>query len=195
MEYFFGRFGHLKNTLHFLKKVTFSLASLENSKVSVPKQHIIDGPPCTDFRHTGHIGTTDVLNNAPDSQNQNNSPKQSADNIGLLQNQMMSKGGYGDSMCNSVPYVPHIINARSLDEVRRKWQFFPLFFPPTRHSVLYWSLGGSFCLRPLNALKSIYNERFLIYDILNTGTWRFLTQNKKSSLHCTIIEGYTLKVS
>jgi len=75
----------------------------------------------TDFRHTGHIGTTDVLNNAPDSQNnQNNSPKQSADNIGLLQNQMMSKGGYGDSMCNSVPYVPHIINARSLDEVRRK---------------------------------------------------------------------------
>ena len=120
MEYFFGRFGHLKNTLHFLKKATFSLASLENSKVSVPKQHIIDGPPCTDFRHTGHIGTTDVLNNAPDSQNQNNSPKQSADNIGLLQNQMMSKGGYGDSMCNSVPYVPHIINARSLDEVRRK---------------------------------------------------------------------------
>jgi len=65
----------------------------------------------TDFRHTGHIGTTDVLNNASDSQNQNNS-KQSADNIGLLQNQMMSKGGYGDTMCN--------INARSLDEVRRK---------------------------------------------------------------------------
>ena len=83
------------------------------------KNHIIDGPSCTDFRHTGHIGTTDVLNNAPDSQNQNNS-KQPADNIGLLQNQMMSKGGYGDSMCNSVPYVPHIINARSLDEVRRK---------------------------------------------------------------------------
>jgi len=148
----------------------------------------------TDFRHTGHIGTTDVLNNAPDSQNQNNS-KQPADNIGLLQNQMMSKGGYGDSMCNSVPYVPHIINARSLDEVRRKWQIFSIVFPLTCHSVLYWSLGGSFCLRPLNALKSIYNERFLIYDILNTGTWRFLTQNKKSSLHCTIIEGYILKVS
>ena len=154
---FFLRLGDLKNTLHFLKKATFSLASLENSKVSVPKQHIIDGPPCTDFRHTGHIGTTDVLNNAPDSQNQNNSPKQSADNIGLLQNQMMSKGGYGDSMCNSVPYVPHIINARSLDEVRRKWQNFSIVFPLTCHSVLYWSLGGSFLSTPLKCPDGFWN--------------------------------------
>jgi len=68
----------------------------------------------TDFRHTGHIGTNDMSNNASPEQN-----KQS-DNVGLLQNQMMSKGGYSDTMCNSVPYVPHIINARSLDEVRRK---------------------------------------------------------------------------
>lgn len=70
----------------------------------------------TDFRHTGHIGTSDILSNASSPEVNN---KQS-DNIGLLQNQMMSKGGYSDTMCNSVPYVPHIINARSLDEVRRK---------------------------------------------------------------------------
>ena len=73
----------------------------------------------TDFRHTGHIGTNDMLNNASNSSSPEQNKLQS-DNIGLLQNQMMSKGGYSDTMCNSVPYVPHIINARSLDEVRRK---------------------------------------------------------------------------
>jgi len=70
----------------------------------------------TDFRHTGHIGTNDMLN----SNAQSNDMNKQSDNVGLLQSQMMSKGGYSDTMCNSVPYVPHIINARSLDEVRRK---------------------------------------------------------------------------
>jgi len=69
----------------------------------------------TDFRHTGHIGTSDMLNSNAQSNEQN---KQS-DNVGLLQNQMMSKGGYSD-YSNSVPHIPHIINARSLDEVRRQ---------------------------------------------------------------------------
>ena len=59
----------------------------------------------TDFRHTAHIGSSDF--------------QQPQDNFSLLQTQMKSKGGY-NVMCNSVPYVPHIINARALDEVRRK---------------------------------------------------------------------------
>jgi len=61
----------------------------------------------TDFRHTAHIGSNDVYGG-------------SNDNFGLLQTQMKSKGGYS-VMVNQVPYVPHIINARNLDEVRRKW--------------------------------------------------------------------------
>ena len=61
----------------------------------------------TDFRHTAHIGSNDVYGG-------------SSDNFGLLQTQMKSKGGYS-VMVNQVPYVPHIINARNLDEVRRKW--------------------------------------------------------------------------
>ena len=55
-----------------------------------------------DFRHTAHIGQDNF----------------SADSMGLLQTQMKSKGGY--VITNNVPYVPHIINARALDEVRRK---------------------------------------------------------------------------
>ena len=56
-----------------------------------------------DFRHTAHIGQDNFSN----------------DNMGLLQTQMKSKGGY-NVITNNVPYVPHIINARALDEVRRK---------------------------------------------------------------------------
>jgi hypothetical protein len=63
----------------------------------------------TDFRHTAHIGSNDGYGSQSTTNN--------SDCSGLLQNQMKSKGGYTK---NSVPCVPHIINARSLDEVRRK---------------------------------------------------------------------------
>ena len=69
----------------------------------------------TDFRHTAHIGSTDVYG----SSNNTSSGNGNGDNLGLLQSQMKSKGGYS-VMCHPVPYVPHIINARNLDEVRRK---------------------------------------------------------------------------
>ena len=80
-----------------------------NEQVRRPRidRSLIGNP--TDFRHTAHIGSNDFY-----SAQSNN-----ADNFGLLQSQMKSKGGY-NVMCNAVPYVPHIINARSLDEVRRK---------------------------------------------------------------------------
>ena len=69
----------------------------------------------TNFRHTAHVGSSDF-----DNSNNSSTTTGSSDNMGLLQNQMKSKGGY-DVMCNTTaPYVPHIINARSLDEVRRK---------------------------------------------------------------------------
>lgn len=61
----------------------------------------------TDFRHTAHLGSSDVYGGG------------NSDNFGLLQTQMKSKGGYS-AMVNQVPYVPHIMNARNLDEVRRK---------------------------------------------------------------------------
>ena len=68
----------------------------------------------TDFRHTAHIGSNDFYSNSVALQ------QNSSDSFGLLQTQMKSKGGY--NLCNSapVPYVPHIVNARALDEVRRK---------------------------------------------------------------------------
>ena len=79
----------------------------------------------TDFRHTAHIGSNDFYSNTSTvSTSSSNSPN-SSDNFSLLETQMKSKGGY-NSLCNNpppVPYVPHIINARSLDEVRRKWNF------------------------------------------------------------------------
>ena len=68
----------------------------------------------TDFRHTAHIGSSDVYGSSNNSSGNGN-----GDNLGLLQSQMKSKGGYS-VMCHPVPYVPHIINARNLDEVRRK---------------------------------------------------------------------------
>ena len=69
----------------------------------------------TDFRHTAHIGSTDVYGSS-----NNTSGNGNGDNLGLLQSQMKSKGGYNSVLCHPVPYVPHIINARNLDEVRRK---------------------------------------------------------------------------
>ena len=62
----------------------------------------------TDFRHTAHIGSSDVYSGNGDN------------NFGILQTQMKSQGGYSTLAVNPVPYVPHIINARNLDEVRRK---------------------------------------------------------------------------
>lgn len=58
----------------------------------------------TDFRHTAHIGSADFLSMSTTTTN-------------VLQRQMCSKGDYDSPTIN----VPHIINARSLDEIRRKW--------------------------------------------------------------------------
>jgi hypothetical protein len=55
----------------------------------------------TDFRHTAHIGSADF---------------HTMSNTTVLQRQMCSKGDYEAPTVN----VPHIINARSLDEIRRK---------------------------------------------------------------------------
>ncbi|TRY75453.1 hypothetical protein TCAL_07103 [Tigriopus californicus] len=74
----------------------------------------------TNFRHTAHIGTSDLM--GPSSSNNNQM-------MGEIHCQMKSKGGYESStstMSSSshqqTPglHVPSIINARSLDEVRRK---------------------------------------------------------------------------
>lgn len=62
----------------------------------------------TDFRHTGHIGTNDL----------NSSGGSSPDNsLDRMQGQMRSKGGYEGA---NVVSVPHIVNARAIDEARRK---------------------------------------------------------------------------
>jgi len=50
----------------------------------------------TDFRHTGHVGSTDL------------------GSISSLQNQMRGKGGEAVNL-----QVPHILNARSIHEVQR----------------------------------------------------------------------------
>lgn len=97
--------GHLMGQM-------FSCCIMGNNEQLVRRPRIdrsMIGNP-TDFRHTAHIGSSDYSSH---------SGQQSMDNFGLLQSQMKSKGGYSE-YSNSVPYVPHIINARSLDEVRRK---------------------------------------------------------------------------
>jgi hypothetical protein len=57
----------------------------------------------TDFRHTAHVGSSDFLSMSSNTTN-------------VLQRQMCSKGDYEAPSIN----VPHISNARSLDEIRRK---------------------------------------------------------------------------
>ena len=92
--------GHLVGTL-FTCCIEGSDEPIRNTRPRIDRSMI--GQPM-DFRHTAHIGQDNFSNN---------------DNMGLLQTQMKSKGGY-NVITNNVPYVPHIINARALDEVRRK---------------------------------------------------------------------------
>lgn len=107
--------GHLMGQM-------FSCCIMGNNEHVVRRPRIdrsMIGNP-TDFRHTAHIGSSDYSSSSSSGGSSSHSGQQSMDNFGLLQSQMKSKGGYNVSSCNSVPYVPHIINARSLDEVRRK---------------------------------------------------------------------------
>nr|XP_040570370.1 CDC42 small effector protein 2-A-like [Lepeophtheirus salmonis]ADD24369.1 CDC42 small effector protein 2-A [Lepeophtheirus salmonis]ADD38356.1 CDC42 small effector protein 2-A [Lepeophtheirus salmonis] len=64
----------------------------------------------TDFRHTAHIGTNDLDSQEEDPHNRSTD---------YLTHQMNSKGGYGPDQKVQIR-VPHIVNARSLDEIRRK---------------------------------------------------------------------------
>ena len=92
--------GHLVGQI-FTCCIEGSDEPIRNTRPRIDRSMI--GQPM-DFRHTAHIGQDNFSNN---------------DNMGLLQTQMKSKGGY-NVITNAVPYVPHIINARALDEVRRK---------------------------------------------------------------------------
>ena len=70
----------------------------------------------TDFRHTGHIGSADLMGAAEPKQQQT----QQTDPLTLLQSQMRSKGGYDTAVEITTATTSHIVNARSLDEIRRK---------------------------------------------------------------------------
>ena len=69
----------------------------------------------TDFRHTGHIGSADLMGAAEPKQQ-----TQQTDPLTLLQSQMRSKGGYDTAVEITTATTSHIVNARSLDEIRRK---------------------------------------------------------------------------
>jgi len=77
-----------------MKNVSFRRPRIDRSMIGNP----------TDFRHTAHIGSADFLSMSTTTTN-------------VLQRQMCSKGDYEAPSIS----VPHIINARSLDEIRRKW--------------------------------------------------------------------------
>ena len=75
----------------------------------------------TDFRHTAHVGTSDLMSDGLSTGSGSPVPGQGQGQsfLGQLQNQLNSKGGYYD--LNSGHQASHIVNARNLDEVRRKW--------------------------------------------------------------------------
>eukprot|EP00096_Caligus_rogercresseyi_P012468 TRINITY_DN522_c1_g1_i11.p2 TRINITY_DN522_c1_g1~~TRINITY_DN522_c1_g1_i11.p2 ORF type:complete len:102 (-),score=30.82 TRINITY_DN522_c1_g1_i11:1324-1629(-) len=68
----------------------------------------------TDFRHTAHIGTSDLESGETETVEDS-----SCRGTEYLTHQMNSKGGYAPDSKVQIR-VPHIVNARSLDEIRRK---------------------------------------------------------------------------
>ena len=92
----------------------FKCCVAEDHSAHHPARRRIDrsmiGSP-TDFRHTGHIGSADLMGSSTQQQQQ-------LDPLSQLQSQMRSKGGYETAV--EIPTAAHIVNARSLDEIRRK---------------------------------------------------------------------------
>lgn len=71
----------------------------------------------TNFRHTAHVGTTDLMSDGMSSGSGSPVPGQGQSFLGQLQNQLNSKGGYYDLNSGR---ANNIVNGRNLDEVRRK---------------------------------------------------------------------------
>jgi hypothetical protein len=98
------------------------LADEQSAGAATVQRHKIDrtmiGNP-TDFRHTAHIGSADVGGGGVGG----DTP--AAPDFNQIQNQMRSKGGYeiGGGERNqqqSLLHSPLVVNARSIDEVRRQ---------------------------------------------------------------------------
>lgn len=90
----------------------------------------------TDFRHTAHVGTSDLMSDGVSSGSGSPLPGQGQSFLGQLTNQLNSKGGYYDLNSGQ---AGHIVNARNLDEVRRKWEeeALPERTPPWNYCLFF----------------------------------------------------------